>query len=101
MPKPDVLILLGERQVGKSTLMDELKNKAPKGNEVKFFNLEFPDNLHFFSKSDSELFNEFKSYEKLVLFFDEFHYLKNASKFFKALCDLKKNIKIIASGSSS
>lgn len=101
LSKPDVLILLGARQVGKSTLMDELKDKVPKGHEIKSFNLEFPDDLLFFSKSDSELFNEFKSYENLVLLIDEFHYLKNASKFFKAIYDLKKNIKIIASGSSS
>ena len=99
--KPEVLILLGARQVGKSTLMEELKNIVPKGSEIKSYNLEFPDDLLYFSKSDSELFNEFKSYENLVLFIDEFHYLKNASKFFKAIYDLKKNIKIIASGSSS
>ena len=101
LSKPDVLILLGARQVGKSTLMDEIKALVSKDYETRAYNLEFPDDLHFFSKSDSDLFNEFKSFENLVLFIDEFHYLKNASKFFKAIYDLKKNIKIIASGSSS
>lgn len=101
LSKPEVLILLGARQVGKSTLMEELKAIVSKDHEVRAYNLEFPDDLLFFSKSDSDLFGEFKSYENLVLFIDEFHYLKNASKFFKAIYDLKKNIKIIASGSSS
>jgi len=98
---PEILILLGARQVGKSTLMEELEQKIPKGRAIRKFNLEFPDDLLFFSKSESELFSELTSQSNAVIFIDEFHYLKNASKLFKAIYDIKKNIKIIASGSSS
>ena len=102
LSKPDVLILLGARQVGKSTLMSDLmvwlKKKQRK---YRAFNLELPQDLLFFSKPEEELFEELTKQENLVIFIDEFHYFKNASKFFKAVYDLNKGIKIIASGSSS
>ena len=97
--KPDILILLGARQVGKSTLMEDLIKLAKKKNlTYKTFNLELPGDLLFFSKSESDLFNELTKDSNTILFIDEFHYLKNASKLFKGIYDLKKNIKIVASG---
>ena len=36
-----------------------------------------------------------------VVFIDEFHYLKNASRIFKAIYDKGTKVKIFASGSSS
>ena len=102
LASPDILILLGARQVGKTTLMKELLDKASSQEfGTRYFNLEFPDDLLFFSRSDREIFNDLSSQKNTVIFIDEFHYLKNASKLFKAIYDLKKNIKIIASGSSS
>jgi predicted AAA+ superfamily ATPase len=100
--KPEINILLGARQVGKSTLMDDLRVEALKiGLFTLSFNLEYPDDLLWFSRSEYEIFKELSSRKNVVIFIDEFHYLKNASKLFKGLYDLKKNIKIIASGSSS
>lgn len=102
MVKPEINILLGARQVGKSTLMDDLKNEAVKlGLETMTFNLEYPNDLLWFSRSDKEIFEELSARKNIIIFIDEFHYLKNASKLFKGLYDLGKNIKIIASGSSS
>ena len=100
--KPGIFILLGARQVGKSTLMEDLIKLAKKKRyPYKTFNLELPDDLLFFSRSESELFNKLTKNSNTILFIDEFHYLKNASKLFKGIYDLKKNIKIVASGSSS
>lgn len=102
--KPEVLIILGARQVGKTTLMGELQKEILKNKpkaKIKYFNLEVPTDLKFFSKNDVELFEELSVFENGLILIDEFHYLKNASKLFKALYDIKKNIKIIASGSSS
>ena len=65
------------------------------------FNLEYPDDLLWFSRSDQEIFKDLSAQKDMIIFVDEFHYLKNASKLFKGLYDLKKNIKVIASGSSS
>lgn len=100
--KPEILILLGARQVGKSTLMEDLMVLAhKKGYPYKAFNLELPDDLLFFSTSESDLFHKLTEDPNIILFIDEFPYLKNASKIFKGIYDLKKNIKIVASGSSS
>lgn len=98
---PEILVLLGARQVGKSTLMEDLEFEFMDSLKIRKFNLEFPDDLLFFSKSEVELFTELTSESDVLIFIDEFHYLKNASKIFKSIFDLKKNIKIIASGSSS
>ena len=100
--EPEILILLGARQVGKSTLMEDLMAAAKKqGRPFRSFNLEFPEDLLFFSRSEVELFGELTRKPNLIIFVDEFHYLKNASKVFKGIYDLKKNIKIVACGSSS
>ena len=102
LEQPNVLILLGARQVGKSTLMGELRLLAIKlKRPVRSFNLEFPDDLLFFNRSEVELFRDLSSVPNTVIFIDEFHYLKDAGKLFKGIFDLKKNIKIVASGSSS
>lgn len=100
--KPDVLILLGARQVGKTTLMEELSSVASDHFErVRSFNLEFPDDLLFFSRPERELFNDLAGTPNSIIFIDEFHYGRNISKLFKAIYDSKKGIKIVASGSSS
>lgn len=102
LERSEILILLGARQVGKTTLMQELGDHARKlGLKTKAFNLEFPQDLLFFNRSDHELFKDLSADPNCVILIDEFHYLKNASKIFKGLYDLKKNIKIVASGSSS
>ncbi len=102
LSQPDILILLGARQVGKSTLMDSLKAPAKKRfKHLRCFNLEFPEDLLFFSKTEAEMIDDLTAKSNTIIFIDEFHYLKNASKIFKAIYDKKKNIKIVASGSSS
>jgi predicted AAA+ superfamily ATPase len=100
--QPEILILLGAGQVGKTTLMKMLQEEVLRHKKkTRFYNLEFPQDLLFFSRTDSEIFNDLTSEKNSVIFIDEFHYLKNASKLFKAIFDLNKGIKIIASGSSS
>lgn len=102
LEQPNVLILLGARQVGKSTLMEMLMESARKSSRPFLsFNLEFPDDLLFFSRTPSEVFDDLTREPNTLIFIDEFHYLENVSKLFKAIYDKKKNIKIIASGSSS
>ena len=99
--RKEVSILLGPRQVGKTFLLNELKKKAVSvGLRVKYYNLEIPSDIIKFNKSDIKLFNDLT--EKVdVIFIDEFHYLKNASKIFKAIFDSNKKVKIFATGSSS
>ena len=97
-----VLILIGPRQVGKTFLMNQLKDYLTKKNKrTKYFNLEIPRDSRLFAKDIVELYDEItKNID--YLFIDEFHYLENASKLFKAIFDdTDLKIKIIASGSSS
>jgi len=53
-----------------------------------------------FNKTDAEIF-KMLTRDADVIFIDEFHYMKNASKIFKAIFDSHKRVKIFASGSSS
>ncbi len=97
----EVVILLGPRQVGKSYILRWLKKRIEKDNiRTTFFDLENPETLLKFNRTDQEVFNLLTSSGRFV-FIDEFHYLKNASKLFKAVYDSNSRVKIFASGSSS
>jgi predicted AAA+ superfamily ATPase len=99
--QPQILILLGARQVGKTTLLHQLEEYAKKtGLKTCFFDLEQPQTLADFNRSDKEII-ELISQSGDVVFIDEFQYLKNASKIFKAIYDSNVRVKIVCSGSSS
>ncbi len=101
LQKPDVTILLGARQVGKTFLLKELEAfSAQAGKSTAYFNLEIPSDILKFTGSEQEIFQILITSGDVVLI-DEFHYLKNASHLFKAVYDSYPNIKIFASGSSS
>ncbi|GBR74960.1 putative AAA family ATPase, partial [Candidatus Termititenax aidoneus] len=98
---PQVSILLGPRQVGKTFLLKELV-KAAKKRQLRssYYNLELPgDNLKF--NQDMAGVYKMLTANTDVIFIDEFHYYPNISKLFKAIYDSNQKIKIFASGSSS
>ena len=98
---PAILVLLGPRQVGKTTLLKELENYANRqGHKTVFFDLEQPQILADFNRPDSEIV-KLISGSGDVVFIDEFQYVRNISKIFKAIFDAGKKIKIVCSGSSS
>lgn len=97
----EATILVGPRQVGKTTLMRQLEKKAQSGGlSTHFFDLEQPDDLTRFNTSDAAIIAILEQAGDIV-FIDEFHYIKNASKIFKALYDKYSKVKIYASGSSA
>ncbi len=99
--KKEISILLGPRQVGKTFLLKELKNHAEsKRLKTLYYNLEIPSDLMLFNKNETDIFDMLTNNADVV-FIDEFHYLKNASRLFKAVYDSGKKIKIFCSGSSS
>ncbi|KAB2840031.1 ATP-binding protein [bacterium] len=101
LPNRAVSILLGARQVGKSTLMEQLQRSArKKGLSTVYYNLELSSDLEKFSGDAKGIYHLLTSGAEVV-FIDEFHYLENASKIFKSVYDGKKRVKIFASGSSS
>lgn len=97
-----ILILLGPRQVGKTTLMQILEEHLlNEDKRCKYFNLELPADSRVFAQDVEDLYKELTSNVDYV-FIDEFHYLENATKLFKAIYDDRKTkVKIIASGSSA
>lgn len=101
LTQPEILILLGPRQVGKTTLLRMLENYAgQEGLKAVFFDLEQPQVLADFNRSDKEI-GELICQSGEVVFIDEFQYVRNISKILKAIFDSKKKVKIICSGSSS
>lgn len=101
LTQPEIIILLGPRQVGKTTLLRILENYAKqKGLKAAFFDLEQPQTLADFNRPDKEIARIISGAGEAI-FIDEFQYVRNISKIFKAIFDSKKKIKIICSGSSS
>jgi uncharacterized protein len=85
MKMPEISILLGSRQVGKSTVMRQLETKAIRDKKKTcFYDLEQPDDLKRLAGTSKEVIDELTQGAD-VIFIDEFHYLKNASKIFKAV----------------
>lgn len=100
--KPFISILIGPRQVGKTFLMRQLEENCRRnGLKTLFQNLEDPEDLRSFSGDEDQLIKQMKNLNAEVLFLDEFHYLKNATRIFKVMYDSGMKLKIFASGSSS
>jgi predicted AAA+ superfamily ATPase len=101
LERPEISILLGPRQVGKTFLLKELYSLAQQQQKrVAYYNLEIPSDSILFNQSDENLFT-LLTHNVDVVFIDEFHYLKNAAKLFKAIFDSQKQVKLVVSGSSS
>ncbi|MFH1714914.1 MAG: ATP-binding protein [Elusimicrobiota bacterium] len=108
--KEPAIILIGTRQVGKTTLMKKLEQDLKNEEQnTFFFNLELPSALNIFSSGVESFVEYLKIHENkknannafIYIFIDEFQYIPKAGKFFKALIDNYPQFKIVASGSSS
>lgn len=90
-----ITVLMGARQVGKSTLMDEIQAQL---GTCRAINLENPLHMKIFRDGYTSFIQEVP---EPVVFIDEFHYYPNITSVFKAIYDLNPEKKIYASGSSS
>lgn len=98
---PEITILVGARQVGKTFLLKKLHRHAKALKmRTRFFDLEQPENLMLFNRNEMDIVDLLTQGLDAV-FLDEFYYLKNASHIFKAIFDSGKKVKIFASGSSA
>lgn len=106
------IILIGSRQVGKTTLLLELEHKLKaEGLKTIYHNLELPWELSKFSHGVEAYIDNLSTYgidinkasgkDRLYIFIDEFHYIPQAGNFLKAIFDAFPGIQIIATGSSS
>jgi len=101
--EPEVLVLVGPRQVGKTTLMLQLEADARQaGLRTRFLDLEQPADLYSVTGDMATVLEKLAGDADLV-FVDEFYYLEDAGRIFKAIFDRRsqRRVKIIASGSSS
>jgi len=100
----DISLIVGSRQVGKTTIMKELKAILDqRGEKTCFLNLDFePDKNYFSSQTSflSKLDLEFGRKPAFV-FIDEIQRKEDAGVFLKGLYDLGLPYKFIVSGSGS
>jgi len=102
-----ISLLIGARQVGKTTLLKELHNQLSKSNNCLFIDLDIFSNYEKISSFET-LINSLKltGYNKsqkdfFYLFLDEFQRHPALAKIMKNVYDNTQNVKIYASGSSS
>jgi len=110
LKKRQIMLLMGLRRVGKTTLMFQLIDYLLTELEVN------PHHIFYFSFDEEredlgKVLEDYKisvlkmdfseSKEKLYFFFDEIHKLRDWGNKLKVLYDLNPNIKIIISGSAS
>jgi len=108
---PEIVVLHGARQVGKTTLMkmtiDYLKDKRI--DNIFYFDLEKEEYLNLCNQGYKEMTNYIKARmkkkhdnQKTFIFIDEIQYLDNPSSLLKLFYDhSKEDYKLIVSGSSS
>lgn len=109
LAKPQHSILIGPRQVGKTTLVQQLAQHLEKaGEQYVFLTFEDPAVLAAVDEHPEYIFNytplpaSMAAGKKLYLIIDEVQYAKNPSNFLKLLYDkYKDSVKIIATGSSA
>jgi predicted AAA+ superfamily ATPase len=107
LPGPEALIILGSRQVGKTTLLKMIIEAIQPGKSAIYIDLEDPRNLEIVEKGPESLLDYIKhlgvpTNEKGYIFIDEIHYMKNPSRFIKLLVDHNSDkIKLVCTGSSS
>lgn len=107
LAEKEALIILGARQVGKTSLMLRIKSKIEKEVPCFYFDLEKPEDLERVEAGCEEFLQylEIRGADKKkrnVIFIDEIHYLSEPAKFIKLMVDhYSSRIKLVVSGSSS
>ncbi len=105
LSKKEFTILIGARQIGKSTLLKQLfEDLSQKGETVYFLNLDRKEILDELNESPENLFKicPLQEGKKIIVFIDEIQYLDDATTFIKLLFDeYSDRLKIVATGSSA
>jgi predicted AAA+ superfamily ATPase len=110
LDKPGIILLVGARQTGKTSMMhlmmETLREKGVAEDKIHYFDLEDLAMLDVFNGGAKE----FTAYLKAsgvdtgvvnYIFVDEIQYMENPANFLKLIVDHQKNLKMIVSGSST
>jgi predicted AAA+ superfamily ATPase len=95
-----VIILLGARQVGKTTLFEQMKSTAFAGMPVTAFDCDEPNDRALLTNANSADLSTAVKGSKIVLI-DEAQRVQNIGLTVKLLADKFKDIQVLVSGSSS
>lgn len=109
LTKPQHTIIIGPRQIGKTTIVKQLATQLKQNGEfVYFLTFEDPAILEAVNNHPENIFNytllpaDLPNDKKLYLIIDEVQYAKDPSNFLKLLYDkYAPKLKIIATGSSA
>lgn len=105
----EITVIAGARQVGKTTLLKQLKEylierKREKEENIKIFNLDLVTDMELFASQKDfirYLEAEVEAEKKIYVFVDEVQRIKNPGQFFKGIYDLGLPVKMVLTGSSS
>ena len=92
-----VIVLLGPRQVGKTTLLEALQEEGARCLRLNCDDID--DALLLENKSSTELRAQFQSYD--MVFIDEAQRVKDIGLTLKKIGDLKMKVQFVVTGSSS
>ena len=104
LKNPEISLILGPRQAGKTTIMKRLQKKLKESNNPSvFLNLDVIEDRSFFETQHVllDLIEKKAGKKRVYVFIDEISRLENSGMFLKGLYDLKTNYKFIVSGSGS
>lgn len=105
--RKEAIIIRGMRRVGKTSLLNLIKEELLEKIKIKeeniyFFDLEKLDLREDFNKDPENLLKYIHNHkQKNYVFIDEIQYLDNPSNFLKIIVDHFPNLKIFTTGSSS
>lgn len=108
MPKERIHIILGTRQIGKTTMLKQLQEYYEQKDMVcAYFSMEMPSHLELFSLGYENIIDYLRRHQMLhdtkptLLLLDEIQYIPSISHTLKACADFNPSIHVIATGSSS
>jgi len=110
LDQPEILLLVGARQVGKTTLMkmlmEHLTERDEPAQSLHYLDLEDMTLLRLLEGGHRELTGWLAAQgadltRKVFVFIDEIQYLADPSKLLKLLADSQPNLKLVVSGSST
>jgi uncharacterized protein len=108
LDKPEITLVTGSRQVGKTVLLEQardylLKNRKVSPGSVFTFNLDIIQDWEILHDQTRfiELLRDRSRKQKIYVFIDEAQKVPEAARFFKGVFDAKIDAKLILTGSSS